>query len=60
MDRRGTADGRAGGGLDVTFGLAGGVEAPDGYSVMDDADGERRDEGEAEPGRGGDEACAGQ
>jgi hypothetical protein len=29
MDRHGTADGRAGGGQDVTFGLAGGLEAPD-------------------------------
>jgi hypothetical protein len=53
----GAADGRVGGGQDVTFGLASVVEAPDGYSVVQDAEGEGRHEGEAEP--DGDEALGG-
>jgi hypothetical protein len=41
----------------VPFGLAGVVQPPYRHSVVQDAEGERRDEGEAEPGR--DEALGG-
>jgi hypothetical protein len=58
MDRHGTADRRAGCGQDVTFGLADGVEAPDSYTVVQDADGERRNESELKS--CGDEALRGQ
>jgi hypothetical protein len=56
LDRCGTSAGGAGDGQDLTFGLAG-AQAPDGYSLVLDAEGEGRDEGEAEP--GGDETLGG-
>jgi hypothetical protein len=57
LDRCGAGDGGAGDGQDLTFGLAGAAEAPYGYSLVLDAEGEGGDEGEAEP--GGDEALGG-
>jgi hypothetical protein len=57
LDRDGAADGRAGDGQDVTFGLAHVMEASNDYSVVADAEGEGRDESEAKP--GGDEALGG-
>jgi hypothetical protein len=57
LDRGGAGDGRAGGGQDLTFGWAGVAETPYGYSLALDAEGEGRDEGQAEP--GGDEALGG-
>jgi hypothetical protein len=57
LDRCGAGDGRAGDGQDLTLGLAGAAEAPYGYSLVLDAEGEGGHEGEAEP--GGDETLGG-
>ena len=57
LDRRGAADGRAGGCQDLTLGLTGAVEASYGGAVVVDAERKGGDGGQAEP--GGDEALGG-
>src|SRR6516162_6863555 len=57
LDRGGADDSGAGDGQDLTCWLVGVVEASYGHSVVQDAEGEGGDEGEAES--GGDEALGG-